>query len=517
MPTPTYPCADTPEVPEAHYSRLCSRDSGDWDEFDTAQLTELAELMRDSQAKREMRKEITAQTITMPAGYVYFGQFIDHDITRDVRKLTEAGPDAEQTLNYRTPRLDLDLLYGKDPATVPCIYEDDKERLRLGPTVQAEVSGQQINATPDDDLPRKEGTAVVVDARSDENLIIAQLHVLFAKFHNCVLELLRNRPTLSIGPVGGSLFEQARRFVTWHYQWLVINDFLPKIARLATLDAIDQYGFRLYPRRFTPNDCPVALPVEFTVAAFRFGHSVVQDQYDLNDHVGGPPSSEIITMTKRGGGITDHLPASHIIDWFKFFSDTSGVENTAQHIDTFITETLYNLPIPAKTAFRFQAALMKADVGSAENMSPPLPEVTLQRGSKVRLPSGQEFARHFKYDPIKPDDIAALPVADFPFPAGMQERTPLWYYLLREAVVVPNHEPITIPDPAPLQKLGPIGGRIVAETLYQLLNADCQSIAYAPGGWKPPAFTFGTSSELWRINSMSQLIRFVKAARDAGG
>jgi hypothetical protein len=508
MNSPTYPCANVPEVPEAHYSRLCP---GEWQEFDPDQLRDLAELMRDSPTKRAARKAVRAQTITVPSGYVYLGQFIDHDITRDVRTLAEAGPDAEQTINYRTPRLDLDLLYGKDPARVPCIYEEDKERLKLGPTVKLEPDGQTIIVTPDDDLPRKEGTAIVVDPRSDENLLIAQLHVIFAKFHNRVIALLRDNPTLSVGPVGGSLFDQARRFVTWHYQWIVINDFLPKIARLSVLEAIDQNGFRLYPRRFTPGDGPVALPLEFTVAAFRFGHSMVQDQYNLNDAVVGVPSSEIIKMTKRGTGITDHLPSSHIVDWLRFFRETLGGPNSAQHIDTFITEMLYDLPKPAKTAFRFQQAFMRAELGAEERMAPPLPELTLKRGSKVRLPSGQEFAECFGYERIAPADIPALPEAEFPFPAGMQERTPLWYYLLREAVVAPNDEPIHEPDRVPPQKLGPIGSRIVAETLYQLLNADCESIAYAPGGWKPPAFTFGQNGQRWRLRSMSQLIRFAKA------
>src|SRR5206468_13039710 len=130
---------------------------------------------------------------------------IDHDITRDGRSLEKAGPDVEQTLNFRTPRLDLDLLYGKDPSTVECIYEGDG-RLKLGPTLEA--VGNRGRPIPEsfDDLPRRsDGTAIVMDTRSDENLVIAQLHVLFAKFHNRVLKLLKEQPDLSAGPAGGSL------------------------------------------------------------------------------------------------------------------------------------------------------------------------------------------------------------------------------------------------------------------------------------------------------------------------
>src|SRR5881392_1728642 len=153
MISPVYPCAEVPEIPEAHYSRLCPRPGGYWDEFDAAHLAMLASLMCDSPAKRKAREKEIKGLVTVPSGYVYFGQFIDHDITRDIRKLKDAGPDVEQTLNYRTPRLDLDLLYGRDPAAVSCIYENDGERLRLDLTERTTVFDQQLCASYDD-LPR---------------------------------------------------------------------------------------------------------------------------------------------------------------------------------------------------------------------------------------------------------------------------------------------------------------------------------------------------------------------------
>ncbi|PYJ49680.1 MAG: hypothetical protein DME87_08765 [Verrucomicrobia bacterium] len=508
MTTLSYPCDSTPEIPEGHYSRLCRREKGDWEEHDPDQLEALASEMKDSPEKRKARANRRTSITTMPSGYVYFGQFIDHDITRDNRELDKAVPSVEEIHNFRTARLDLDSVYGKVPATVPCIYGEDGERLKLGPTLPAKcVDGTPI-AWSLNDLPRTDkGVPVLIDPRNDENLIVAQLHVLFAKFHNRALELIRNQPELSPEPPT-SFLERTRRFVTWHYQWLVINDFLPLIAREAVLNDIKGPGSkpRLFERWYTPADAPVSLPVEFTAAAFRFGHSTVRGEYDLNDCIGGVRSSKIIRMTKRGRGITTHLPANYVISWRKFLYGLPAELNLAAEIDTFINEMLYDLPKQTEEAFRFQSQLRVADFPPGAKMIPPLPETTLKRGSKMRLPSGEEFAKHFKYDVIDP--ALLFPEQKEFFESGLKKRTPLWYYLLREAVVEPNSEPPIAG--LQLQKLGTIGSRIVAETLYQLLHADRQSIFHEGRGWKPPPFTFGPAGRRWRIRSMSDLARFVE-------
>jgi Animal haem peroxidase len=498
-------------LPEGRYSRLCPCTLGAWPEHDEAQLEILASEMKDSPTKREARAKQTNSITTAPSGYVYFGQFIDHDVTRDNRYLADAKPDVEETCNYRTARLDLDSLYGKYPESVECIYESDRQRLKLGPTLEA--PGRDGSPIPSslNDLPRtSNGTAIVIDPRNDENLIVAQLQVLFAKFHNRALELMKEQPALSPA-LGANLFEQARRFVTWHYQWIVVNDFLPSIARLAVLDNINQAGSRprLFLRWYTPSDAPVALPVEFSVAAFRFGHSMVRDRYDLNRHVGGVEASEIIRMTRRGGGITFKLPANYVIEWPKFFGGLPGKMNRAAVIDNFISEMLYDLPKQTEEAFRLQLSLTASDFFPGPKMIPPLPEMTLKRGSRIRLPSGEEFATRFRFDVIGPTEI--FPKQDEFFGCGLNGRTPLWYYLLREAVVEDNPEPVMAPINRQRQKLGSLGSRIVAETLYQLLKADSQSIANAGRRWEPPVFTARPAGQRWCLRSMANLTRFIEA------
>lgn len=494
MPVPANCSLPGSKTPRPHYSRLCPASAGQWAPHDEEVLATLASLMRDSAEKRAQRKQTTRFDHATRSGYVYFGQFLAHDISHDLRPLAEADPDLEQIPNYRTPRLDLELLYGKSPAEAPFLYEGDC-RLKVGMTEP--VAGLPSTA---DDLPRDNaGSPVVIDPRNDDNLVVAQFHVLLAKFHNRVCDLLAQQPGLSCGPRGASLFEQAQRFVVWHYQWIVLHDFLPLIVQDSILRDIEQHGLHFFPYSYTPADAPVNLPIEFVLAAFRFGHSMVRPDYFLNPVVRVVEAAELIRMTKRGGGIQPRLPANFVISWQRFFYGSNATVNRGENIDTFITPALYDLPtLPPATPGR---------------LCPPLPELTLWRGSRMRLPSGQEFARHFGYSELPPDSIAARPEdRDFFRQSGLRKRTPLWYYLLREAALEAVYEPERNSH-WPVQKLGTIGGRIVAETLFQILRADEGSIMHAGKTWRPPEFVFDDLERTRVLDSMNELALFANPAR----
>ncbi len=488
------PGAFPPRVAGGHYGRLCPAASGQWAPHDEQALATLAGLMQDTPEKRRQRAPTVPRDQVMRSGYVYLGQFIAHDVSRDLHSLAEATSEAEQTPNYRTPRLDLELLYGASPEEAPYLYEADG-RLKLGMTEP--VAGAQ---STEDDLPRAaDGAALVIDSRNDDNLLIAQIHVLLAKFHNRVCELLQEQPDLSVGPTGASLFEQARRLVIWHYQWIVLHDFLPLIVQAATLRDMEHQGLRLYERAGRRADGPLALPLEFTLAAFRFGHSMVRPDYFLNPTVGVVNAAALITMTKRGGGIEARLPANFVVWWPRFFGGGNATVNRGESIDTFIASALYDLPL-----------LPPAPPGP---MIPSLPEMTLRRGSRVRLPSGQEFARRFGYPELAPESIAPGPEEeDFFRRSGFRERTPLWYYLLREAAVEGVYEEENGGGHL-VQKLGTIGGRIVAETIYQLLDADRDSILHVGKSWRPPTFVFADVTRPRTLNSMAEVTRFANPTR----
>ncbi len=499
-----------PEIPEGHFSRLCP---GDWAPHPEDKLTELAWLMRDSHAKRAAR----TRTMTLPSGYVYFGQFVAHDLIRDQRLLRETDGEVEQVINYRTPRFDFDHLFGRSGEDFPGLYENDG-RLRLGLTKESVLEDGRVVRSTLDDLPRNpDGSARLIDPRNDENLIVAQIHVLMAKFYNDVLALLQRKPELSAGPATKSLATQARRWVRWHYQWLVLNDFLPRFVRAEALGEVRRERLRLFPRHYAPSDYPVALPAEFTVAAYRFGHSMIQSHYDLNLPIGAIPATDLIAMTHRGGRIgpeSPALPASYVVDWDFFFEGPDAQLNRGQNIDTFIPEILYGLPL--ETAAQGKRALALSE---RERRGPVcLPEVTLIRGSRMRLPAGEEFARYFGYEPLPPELIPAIP-ADKTFFAdpAFRNRTPLWYYFLREAAVEENTRPEPAPEPElRIQKLGTLGSRVVAEVFHQVLMADGESILQTGRDWRPPAFVFGRSQRVRPINSMAALAEFVQTD-SAGG
>jgi Animal haem peroxidase len=485
-----------------------------WPDHDPKALEALAAGMKDSEWRRNMIANRGWLPRTAPSGYVYFGQFIDHDLTKDNRYLSQAFPSAEETPNFRTAQADLESLYGRVPADVPCLYEDDGERLKLGPTLPVTKRDGLFLPESFDDLPRSEkGKARIIDPRNDENLIVAQMHVLFIKFHNRTLELLRNEPSLAPPFSAGtspSLFEQARRFVTWHYQWIVLHDFLKTMTRQDVYDDIVKAGSApiLFPRWVQK---PLSVPVEFSVAAFRFGHSMVREGYIVNDHW-ALSGAEIVEMTERGGGLKDRLRADYVVDWKYFFYWSNfyygSKINRARSIAASITEMMYDLPAKIEQLFRQHSSFgvpapPPHPVVPGVRMMPPLPELTLKRGSIIGLPSGEEFAKAFGFSPVDPKYL--FPNGDRFFKKGLNERTPLWYYVLREAEI--EYDPRRNRQ----QTLGEIGSRIVAETLYRMLKSDPDSILDFGRNWKPPTFYGRQKKRRWCLASISELTEFIHA------
>src|SRR5215831_18367388 len=164
----------------------------------------------------------------IPAGYTYLGQFIDHDITFDPASSLQKQNDPEALIDFRTPRLDLDSVYGRGPADQPYMYEDDGLHFRVGAPLTR--NGKPSNAR---DLARINGRAIIGDKRNDENVIVSQLQGVFLQFHNVVAEKLTKGRSAIFDAKKDSpseVFEAVQRIVRWHYQWVVLHDFLPKIV-----------------------------------------------------------------------------------------------------------------------------------------------------------------------------------------------------------------------------------------------------------------------------------------------
>jgi hypothetical protein len=425
---------------------------------------------------RRSSREAREKGLSLPsAGYTYLGQFIDHDLTLDLTSLEGAQPDETQVRNFRIPFLDLDHVYGGGPNLSPHLYTkratsspEGAERFLIGKTTKpGDREGR------DDDLPRNtEGTALTGDPRQDENVILAQLHVAFLKFHNFVI---RNPELLKPYENAGSDFAKAQRLVTWHYQWVVRHDYLETILdpdMVKILGVIEKDKRANFQSDFK-------IPIEFSAAAFRFGHSMVRDEYNYNPNHGTAQLSEILART--GGP----LPNDWVIAWDHFFysqwclRDQAQLES-AQGIDTKIAKGLYGLDI-AKNVRPFSAPIpdVSSSFGRHHGVQPDeeqrLPVRTLWRGSKMGLPSGQQVAKALGLTPLTPEQVrigldkSVLKLHPF------DEDTPLWYYILKEAELPPRDG----------QHLGPVGSHIVADVIIGALAADPSSYFSDRNDWKP--------------------------------
>jgi hypothetical protein len=388
---------------------------------------------------------------THTAGTTFFGQFVDHDITFDTTSPLGVPTDPAASPNSRTPSLDLDSVYGHGPVASPQLYDPaDRDKLRLG-------FGGLF-----EDLPRVDdgtNTAIIPDPRNDENLIIAGLQCAFILFHNNAVVWAREH-----GYKGGSTFAQARDLTTWHYHWLVLHELLPQLVGQAMVDDVLRNGRRFYKPRMREG----FIPVEFQAGAYRFGHSMVRPSYraNLKGDSGGPFFGMV--FDPAGEGQSDPVDlrggaraSRRFIGWQTFFDFGDGNVKPNKRIDTSISTPLFNLPLGAI---------------ASHDMPQVLPQRNLLRQLTWSLPSGQSIAAAMRVTPLADADLSELQ------PYGFQASAPLWYYVLKEAEVVEDG-----------LRLGPVGGRIVAEVLIGLLQSDPASYLVQKPKWKPPLTSAGAS------------------------
>lgn len=461
-------------------------------EFDRTLLERLSNTMKAESPTPDV-EEGGPNNPTISAGYTFLGQFIDHDITFDPTSSLERQNDPEAIYNFRTPYLELDSLYGSGQNASPHLYDQtDPDKFLIGHDADNEPN----------DLPRNiQGTALIGDPRNNENLIISQLHLIFLKFHNRVVDHLRahNIPA-------GMIFEEAQRIVRWHYQWIVAHEFLPRIVGQTLVDEILgslELGTTGQPvtgntlddnlRYFVYEDEPF-IPVEFAVAAYRFGHSQVRPGYPINNDFGGPLFPDLAVSQNLTDTAPRVLLKDRSVEWSNFFEMNGpttppqeqlptgpGAPRPSKMIDTKISPPLFKLPgLPADAPAHMQL----------------LPLRNLLRGQTFRLPWGQRVAAAMGIQPL-PDEVLGLTELGFP-----PRRAPLWYYILKEAEVLRGGT-----------HLGPVGGRIVAEVLLGLLHGDPKSYISQDPLWDPsqpvtsapplPAFT-------WKKFTVPDLIRFAQ-------
>jgi Animal haem peroxidase len=412
----------------------------------------------------------------IPAGYTYLGQFIDHDLTFDKSAL---GPDVSpaEMLQNRSPALDLDSLYGAGPGSSGSakFFQANRRKLRVGTTVKTSNANPAAKGF---DVPRAGARALLPDPRNDENLAVAQTHAAFIRFHNRVVEELASVPA-------DQRFRRARQAVTKHYQWMIRHDYLPRICEPSVVEDVFTNGRKVFEVGVDPTAVPT-MPVEFSIAAFRLGHSMVRASYEWNA-VFGPGIATLPTLfdfSGTSGFLTkaSPLPANWPADWRRLYDFPAaghpdlkappGKFNRAMRIDTRLVDPLATLPLKALGLKR-----------------PPNPRIrlnlafrNLERAKMVRLAAGQgmvEFLREkggtvtalTRAQIRDGDGGASLAGLTAPQRKAFLDHTPLWFYILREAELNGG-------------RLAGVGARIVAETFHRAMEGSRHSIV-RDGAFKP--------------------------------
>jgi hypothetical protein len=468
----------------------------------------------------------TGSDSTIPAIYTYLGQFVDHDLTantdrdtstsdiKDARQPPVPPEQVTQRLeNLRRPALDLDSLYGDGPSFVDpysadgALYEENSPRFRLGTNHEDGIQGDRIPPAGDlrRDLPRigplldagliTEGDlpkdlrtdpnlrtrAFIGDLRNDENLIVAQLHLAFLRFHNRVVDVLEDEPRRFGLPRGVRdpkvLFRRARDLTRWHYQWLVVHDYLKTVTLSGVPDKVLLRG----PEHYRPLRAGrLFMPLEFSVAAFRFGHSMVRGGYDHNRNFPRIGFDLLFQFTGNGyardpadptrsspspfpnpPGVTPRnaptLPFNWIIEWDRFArKEDPDPAHFARKIDTQIAPPITQM-LNEGTGPDIQDAAGRP----IRELLRHLARRNLRRGYQLSIPTGQAVAGALGVQPLSATELTqgnADAVNAALEQGGFLERTPLWYYVLKEAEVRANGN-----------SLGEVGSRIVCETIIGLL------------------------------------------------
>jgi hypothetical protein len=428
----------------------------------------------------------------MPAGFTYLGQFVDHDLTFDkTTVMLGENISPTQLLQGRSPSLDLDSLYGAGPADPASakFYKPDGVHLKLGKTVAA--GDPAMNGF---DLPRGEGTtnkakrkAVIPDFRNDENLVVAQTHLAFMRFHNRIVDSLPASPTR---------FAQARELAIKHYQWMIRHDYLPRICAAGVLNDVFSNNRKAFEVGVNPTDVPT-MPIEFSIAGFRLGHAMIRRAYNWNSRFdnGSGTLEWLFIFSATGGDLGGELKlaSNWIADWRRMYDFKQAGRadlavpaskfNRAMRIDTTLVNPLRNLP-PGS----FGGPQVPFDDARAN-----LAFRNLTRAKMVRLATGQQMARFLKNKGVNLTALTRRQIKNGNGGAtldGLTQTqrqalladTPLWFYILREAEL--NNG-----------KLTGVGGRIVAETFHRAIEGSSASIVRDPA-WRP---TFGPDSNTFRM------------------
>jgi len=456
-----------------------------------------------------------AENPNLPAVFTFVGQFIDHDLTFNGANLFD-DQTGSSVPDFASPTLDLDSVYGgrsypDDPAdtstkgiiTNSDVFNDDMtfKLWRLGP------NAYDVTRWTDASEPDRVGAAYIFDPRNDENQVLLQVHILLMRVHNKLMKMTYAKDK-KLNPKhkkdAEKAAEKVKAEVIANWQSVVLHDFLPRVCRQDILAWVLQqirlpgYGALKYK---PAADGSLQMPHEFAIG-FRFGHSMLRNEYALNS--AGAVQLFNNRDLERKGDLRGSTPLTrdHVIDWDVFYPKNEFDAELSLRIDSKVTPVVFDLPestIPdaVKTVgnlpFRNLARSREIDIACGEDLCEFFGIDAARRLTPFQVEADDEAHYLFEADVdtyLKPDGVGEPPASD-PLKGVKDTRfkTPLWYYILKEAELLEDGE-----------RLGPLGSRLAAEVV-------AGGIFYG----SDTKFDYGWKSEITKSNvvKLRNLIDFV--------
>lgn len=451
----------------------------------------------------------------IPSGYAYMLQFAVHDMVNIEPSVLDAEADPARggrvLINKRARQLRLDTLYGC--ASAGRHLDPVDGRLRIG---RMAVPPDREAGAPFRDIPRGDSkeppfaAPEIADTANDRHVILSQLTVLFSLLHNAFVRVQKEGDA-------AKRFQAARRATASVYRRMLREEVLPAVLHPKVRDLYKE-GVRLR------TDGAGGVPLEFSHAAMRFGHSMVRSRYQLNSGPGGARQPHRITDLMRRTserGRTGYVPltADWLVSWSRFFR----IEGHAQHemakpnlarpigpsiVNSLAAESLFRRKAPDSPMALVYADLLSSALAGLWSVPALIAEICRRNGELGVLLLGGEglqgprerlegrirgwlMGRRERFG-LTEADVEAL-----------ARDPPMYFYVLLESELAGLEAP-----EADRGRLGPLGSIIVAEVMFGLLERDPDR------EFDPETLPVELRSCVDGIQSMESLIRFAEEHRE---
>lgn len=400
----------------------------DWyDNFIDQAINIVRELTHEEQNKNNPLdgKKMMTDNTTVTAGFTYFGQFITHDITYEhlINK------------NYK-PSLNLRSVYDDGKETeLSCTKKKDSSQEKVE-NREMILKVRKISDGRFDFFREKNGDALVSDCRNDQHLIIAQMHLVWVRFHNALIDYLRDIKKIPLA----ELYKTAREIAVFHYRWLILNQYCKLLlcdpSVISDLLASTN-NFKLFKAELMPQ-----LMAEFTHAAMRIGHTQVQNSYVINNKHN---ASHTLFSGESGGLLGGRCLDQLEFDWEVFFWMKKEVRhmNFSSLIDLKVIKQMQILQLPGQASLD-RLNLIRLDLEKSKDLSNFVNSVSK---SNLKIYNAATFWESWQ------EKGGVRPMQS-------EEGLPLWLYFMFEA------------EKEGGIKLGPLGSQIIAEQIVWTIRQD---------------------------------------------